>query len=193
MELVHAPASPRVAAASPEPNPAAPARPAVLRDLIAAANAGASLTADDHAIWEDACRRLAAEQRPEPVAAASAGGPATLLVIAASARDRESLQQPLRAAGYKVIAAEDGAKALALARETRANLIVTDLDLPGTDGLALIAQLRALHRSTPILMLTGASQDSRKVAGYRAGATGWIAKPVALPRLVAIIQQLCPT
>lgn len=192
MELVHAPAPPRAAAPSPDPLVTASPRRGVLRDLIAATNAGASLPDADHAIWEDACRRLAAEQRPEPLPPAPSAGPKNVLIVDASSAVRETLQHTLRTAGYGVAVAADAARALAFARQGPADLIIIDVELPATDGLALIAQLRGLRRSTPILMLTGAAQDGRKVAGHSAGATGWVTKPVDPPRLVAIARQLCP-
>jgi two-component system chemotaxis response regulator CheY len=93
-----------------------------------------------------------------------------------------------------VLVAEDGARGLSLAQQQKADLVVTDLNMPVMDGIALITQLRALpqYRFTPILMLTTESQEDKKVAGRRAGATGWIIKPFDPARFIAVIQKVCP-
>jgi two-component system chemotaxis response regulator CheY len=100
----------------------------------------------------------------------------------------------LEAASYRVLSAEDGARGMAAANQQKADLVITDLNMPVMDGIALITQLRALpqYKFTPILMLTTVSQEDRKIAGRRAGATGWIVKPFDPARFIAVIQKVCP-
>ncbi len=100
----------------------------------------------------------------------------------------------LEAAGFRVLAADDGAKGLALAQQQKADIVITDLNMPVMDGITLIGQLRGLpqYRFTPILMLTTESQEEKKQAGRKAGATGWIVKPFDPARLLAVIQKVCP-
>ena len=59
------------------------------------------------------------------------------------------------------------------------HLIITDLNMPGMDGIELIKQIRtnSKHRFVPILMLTTESQVAKKQEAKSAGATGWIVKP----------------
>ena len=120
--------------------------------------------------------------------------PKTIITIDDSMSIRETVRMTLQPAGYTVLAAEDGAKGLALCESNKADLVVTDLNMPNMDGITLITRLRALaaYKFTPILMLTTESQDEKKQAGKRAGATGWIIKPFDPARLVAVVQKVCP-
>jgi two-component system chemotaxis response regulator CheY len=100
----------------------------------------------------------------------------------------------LESAGYRVVTAEDGARGLAQAGLQKADLVITDLNMPNMDGITFITQLRATanYRFTPILMLTTESQDDKKIAGRKAGATGWIVKPFDPARFIAVVQKVCP-
>lgn len=107
---------------------------------------------------------------------------------------RETVKMTLQAAGYQVATAEDGCIGLEKCRQTKADLVITDLNMPNMDGITMIAQLRALpeYRFTPILMLTTESQEDKKIAGKKAGATGWIVKPFDPARFIAVVQKVCP-
>ena len=120
--------------------------------------------------------------------------PKTVIAVDDSMSIRETVKMTLEAAGYSVATAEDGAKGLSLAQQRKADLVVTDLNMPLMDGITLIARLRALppYKFTPILMLTTESQEEKKVAGKRAGATGWVVKPFDPVRLVAVVKMVCP-
>ena len=85
----------------------------------------------------------------------------------------------LQRAGFDVSEAEDGEKALAALRAAPVDLVITDLNMPRMDGVALIRALRADAgcRAVPILMLTTESDPAKKAEGRSAGATGWIVKP----------------
>jgi two-component system chemotaxis response regulator CheY len=120
--------------------------------------------------------------------------PKTVIAVDDSMSIRETLKMILENAGYRVLTAEDGAKGLAAAQQQRADLVITDLNMPIMDGIALIAQLRSLmaYRFTPILMLTTESQEEKKVAGRKAGATGWVVKPFDPARFIAVVNKVCP-
>lgn len=118
----------------------------------------------------------------------------TVITIDDSMSIRETVKMVLASAGYRVLTAEDGAQGLALCQQQRADLVLSDLNMPVMDGITLIGHLRqhTLYRFTPILMLTTESQDEKKLAGKRAGATGWIVKPFDPTRLLAVVQKICP-
>ncbi len=120
--------------------------------------------------------------------------PKTIITVDDSMSIRETVKMTLQTVGYKVFTAEDGAKGLNLCQQFKADLIITDLNMPNVDGIALITSLRALpqYRFTPILMLTTESNDEKKNAGKRAGATGWIVKPFDPSRFLAVVQKVCP-
>ena len=118
----------------------------------------------------------------------------TVITVDDSMSIRETVKMILVSAGYQVLTAEDGVKGLQVAQLQKADLILSDLNMPNMDGISLIGKLRALpqYRFTPILMLTTESQEEKKVAGKKAGATGWIVKPFDPARILAVVQKVCP-
>jgi two-component system chemotaxis response regulator CheY len=106
-----------------------------------------------------------------------------------------SLKKSLELAGFNVIEASGGALALeALLRLPYPDLIVTDLNMPNMNGLEFITKARELANSlfTPILVLTTESQQSKREEARKAGATGWLVKPVSCDDLTSAIKQLLP-
>ena len=120
--------------------------------------------------------------------------PKTVITVDDSMSIRETVKMILVSAGYQVLTAEDGVKGLHVAQQQKADLILSDLNMPNMDGISLIGKLRALpqYRFTPILMLTTESQEERKITGKKAGATGWIVKPFDPARILAVVQKVCP-
>ncbi len=118
----------------------------------------------------------------------------TIITIDDSMSIREIVRLSLAPYGYKVLTAEDGIRGLELCSANKVDLVLTDLNMPRMDGISLISKLRGLpaYRFTPIVMLTTESQTSKKMAGKQAGATGWIVKPFDSPKLLQIVQRLCP-
>jgi two-component system chemotaxis response regulator CheY len=115
-----------------------------------------------------------------------------ILCVDDSASMRQMVTFTLRDAGYEPVAANDGIDALAKAADQRFAMVVTDLNMPGLDGIGLIRRLRAdpKHQGIPIVMLTTESEEGKKQEGKSAGATGWIVKPFDQARLVAVVKKL---
>ncbi len=119
----------------------------------------------------------------------------TVLVVDDSASMRQMVAFTLKSAGLAVIESANGQEALSkLTAPLRVDLIITDLNMPVMDGLTFIRQARGKPnlRFTPILMLTTESQESRKMEGKAAGATGWIVKPFQPEQLLKVIQKVMP-
>lgn len=116
----------------------------------------------------------------------------TILTVDDSPSIRQMVSFTLKNAGYEVLEAGDGTAGLAQARGKSCDLVITDQNMPGMDGLALIKALRALpdYRSKPILMLTTESSDEMKSQGKAAGATGWIVKPFNPQTLTDVVRRL---
>ena len=118
----------------------------------------------------------------------------TLLILAVddSPSMREMLASVLRDSGYQVVEAEDGVKALEVARSHPVDVVLTDQNMPNMDGLSLVKSLRSLpaYRDTPIMMLTTESSDEMKQKGRQAGATGWMVKPFDPDKLVRMLKSL---
>lgn len=117
-----------------------------------------------------------------------------VLTVDDSRTMREMLAFTLRKAGYEVQEAEDGQKALGLLRTQPADVVITDLNMPVMDGVALIRALRAdpRHRGVPILMLTTETDANKRAEGKSAGATGWLVKPCDPEKLVDVIRRVSP-
>ena len=101
-------------------------------------------------------------------------------------------RSPSATAGYAVIEAGDGREGLAKAKSHSIQLVITDLNMPGMDGLEFIRSLRQLppYRGVPIVFLTTESDEGLKQQAKAAGATGWITKPFKQEQLVAITRKL---
>jgi len=119
--------------------------------------------------------------------------PKHVMAVDDSKTMRDMVSFTLRNAGFQVTEAEDGQKALAVLRSMLVDLVITDLNMPNMDGVALIRNLRAdpRYRAVPILMLTTESDPSKKAEGRAAGATGWIVKPFDPEKLVDVASRVC--
>ena len=117
---------------------------------------------------------------------------ASILAVDDSASMRQMVTFTLQGAGYEVVEAQDGEQALGIAQSTQVNLVLTDVNMPKMDGIALIGALRALphYKFTPILMLTTESTPEKKQEGKAAGATGWNVKPFNPDQLLATIKKV---
>jgi len=117
---------------------------------------------------------------------------ATILAVDDSASMRQMVAFTLKQAGYDVVEAEDGQKALNAAKGKAFNLVISDVNMPVMDGIQLIKELRTLpnYKFTPILMLTTESGADKKMAGKQAGATGWIVKPFNPDQLLSTVKRV---
>lgn len=97
----------------------------------------------------------------------------------------------LRTAGIQVFEAEGGAAAMALARSTKADFVLTDLQMPGVDGLEVCRQLRSdpALKNVRIIVVSGADQDQRDRA-IIAGCDVVLSKPCSPALLLETIRQL---
>jgi len=113
-----------------------------------------------------------------------------VLVVDDSPVMRRSIQMSLELGGYAVSTAEDGRAALALLRGGLVpDLVLTDIVMPGMDGLALIAEARKLLRFTPIVALTTQSRQRQRAEGQAAGATAWLLKPTGGHELLDLVAR----
>ncbi|PIE42952.1 MAG: response regulator [Gammaproteobacteria bacterium] len=115
-----------------------------------------------------------------------------ILAVDDSASMRQMVSFTLQGAGYEVHEAADGQQALDKAKAQQFDLVLSDINMPVMDGISLIENLRSLasYKFTPILMLTTESAGDKKMAGKKAGATGWIVKPFNPDQLVATIEKV---
>ncbi len=100
------------------------------------------------------------------------------------------LRNNLEIEGYEVMVAEDGPTGLAKARESRPDLVILDLMLPGMDGYRVLRTLRAEGYDRPVCILTARGEEADKVIGFRSGADDYVTKPFGVLELLARIEAL---
>lgn len=115
-----------------------------------------------------------------------------ILVVEDEPHLREILCFQLETAGFRVAAAHDGNDALRVAMQSRPDLVLTDLMMPGCDGLALIRRLRSSERfaRTPIVALSAKCTTQDKVEALMSGANDYITKPWEREELTVRIRNL---
>ena len=119
-------------------------------------------------------------QKPVPVAPPMAHGETPrLLIVDDVAQQRVYLRAILKRSGYEVETADDGVSALALLQKKRFDLVVTDLEMPRMNGMALTAAIRGREETAllPVIMLTGREDLDTKVDNLDAGVDEYITKP----------------
>ena len=116
----------------------------------------------------------------------------TILVVEDEPILRDTIVYNLRAEGYEVLTAGDGATALDTAQRSHPDLVLLDLMLPVLDGLEVCRQLRQRQETTgvPILMLTARADETDKVVGLEMGADDYVTKPFSWRELRARVRAL---
>jgi two-component system chemotaxis response regulator CheY len=114
-----------------------------------------------------------------------------VLVVDDAAVVRQIVTFMLTNSGYEVIQAVDGNDALTKLHTSNISMIITDLNMPGMDGIEFIKQVRGRSefRFMPVVMLTTQSQLSKREEGKSAGASGWICKPFTAAQLIEVVQK----
>ena len=97
------------------------------------------------------------------------------------------LRTSLQSNGHEVTVAQDGAEALAKFMKAQPELVITDLAMPGMDGIELTREIRARSQA-PIIVLSVRSQDAAKVAALDEGADDYITKPFSIQELLARVR-----
>ncbi len=115
-----------------------------------------------------------------------------ILAVDDSASMRQMVNFTLRGAGFEVDEANDGNMALAAVQKKQYDLVLSDINMPGMDGIQLVTALRKLpnYKFVPILMLTTESGADKKTQGKAAGATGWIVKPFNPEQLLKTVKRV---
>jgi len=115
-----------------------------------------------------------------------------ILIVEDEQHIADGLRYNLDAEGHEAVVARDGEQALdMLLKERRVfDVVVVDVMLPGKDGFAVAAELRAAGHFVPILMLTARARPEDVLRGFEAGADDYLPKPFELAILLARIKGL---
>ncbi len=116
--------------------------------------------------------------------------PISVLLVDDDDRFLDRMRRALSDRGYDVRAALSAAQAVELAQDESPEWAAVDLRMPGTNGLELTRQLRAIDASTRIIVVTGYGSIATAVDAVRLGADSMVAKPIDADELVAAFERL---
>lgn len=114
--------------------------------------------------------------------------PVQILVIEDEPGIVDFLERGLRAQGFDVTSALDGASGAEAAVSQDVDLVVLDLMLPGRSGLDVLGTVREAKPGLPVIVLTALGEVEHRVAGLDAGAVDYLTKPFSLTELAARIR-----
>jgi DNA-binding NtrC family response regulator len=121
---------------------------------------------------------------------ATAPTPVTrVLVVDDDASTLASLSRAFRLAGYEAVVCDNAARAIALLRNERFDVVVSDVVMPSKDGLSMLQELRDLGVGTPIVMVSGQATVDMAVRATRLGAADFLEKPITTDKLLLTIEN----
>jgi len=110
-----------------------------------------------------------------------------LLVVDDDPNTLASLARAFRLAGHEAVVCDHADRALELARSQRFDMILSDVVMPGKDGLVLLAELKAAGITTPVVMVSGQANVEMAVRATRLGAIDFLEKPLSTDKLLVTV------
>jgi YesN/AraC family two-component response regulator len=102
---------------------------------------------------------------------------------------RDLLARFLANCGHRVLEAVDGQQALKLFRDNQIDLVLSDVRMPGLDGLTLLAAIKEINPRVPVLLISGYGDVETVVKALKAGAENFLAKPLSMDVLAKVVDQ----
>jgi len=112
----------------------------------------------------------------------------TVLIVDDDAITRQTLSMALED-DYATLTAADGQAALAVLAGHKVDLVLTDLDMPGMDGIELLTEINHSESPVPVIMITGQGTIETAVVAMKLGAYDFVIKPVNIDRLLLLIEK----
>ena len=113
-----------------------------------------------------------------------------VLVVEDDARLNSIVCASINASGYQAHGCLNARQAYETLVESRIDLIVSDIMMPGIDGFELVSHVRSLDRTVPILLMTARDDLAAKRRGFRAGIDDYMVKPIDVDELILRIEAL---
>lgn len=101
------------------------------------------------------------------------------------------LEKALQRGGFEVLTFATGQAVLDALKDGRPQVVLTDIRMPGTDGLELLAQVNAAHPHLPVIIMTAHSDLDSAVSAYQGGAFEYLPKPFDLDEAVTLVARAC--
>ena len=115
---------------------------------------------------------------------------AHLLIVDDEANTLASLSRAFRLAGHEATVCDNAGKALELAKAQNFDLILSDVVMPGKDGLSLLEELKQQGVSSPVVMMSGQAHIEMAVKATRLGALDFLEKPVSTDKLLLTVDNI---
>ncbi|MGP8247431.1 MAG: sigma-54-dependent transcriptional regulator [Bryobacteraceae bacterium] len=114
---------------------------------------------------------------------------ANLLIVDDDQNTLASLARAFRMAGHEATVCDNAARALELVQTKRFDMMMSDVVMPGKDGLALLEELRGLGISLPVVMISGQANIEMAVRATRLGAADFLEKPLSTDKLLLTVDN----
>ncbi|HWY68520.1 MAG TPA: sigma-54 dependent transcriptional regulator [Terriglobales bacterium] len=114
---------------------------------------------------------------------------AHLLIIDDEANTLASLSRAFRLAGHEATVCDQPARALELVKNQAFDLILSDVVMPGKDGIALLEEIKALGVTTPVVMMSGQAHVQMAVRATKLGAIDFLEKPISTDKLLLTLEN----
>jgi DNA-binding NtrC family response regulator len=115
---------------------------------------------------------------------------ANLLIVDDEANTLASLARAFRLEGHEATVCDNAAKALDLAKAQNFDLILSDVVMPGKDGLSLLEDLKSQGVTTPVVMMSGQAHIEMAVRATRLGALDFLEKPISTEKLLLTVENV---
>src|SRR5271155_4826278 len=115
---------------------------------------------------------------------------ARIVVVEDEPAIRKGVVHALRATGYDVAEAADGEQGLQEAVRLGVDLVLLDLLMPKKDGLEVLAELRKIRPTLPVIILTARGTEDDRVRGLKMGADDYVVKPFSAKELLARVEAV---
>src|SRR6266487_497178 len=115
---------------------------------------------------------------------------AHLLIVDDDPNTLASLARAFRLAGHEATVCDNAARALELAKSQAFDMMLSDVVMPGKDGLALLEDLRSLGITLPVVMISGQANIEMAVRATRLGALDFLEKPLSTDKLLLTVDNV---
>lgn len=115
---------------------------------------------------------------------------ARLLIVDDDAGTLASLARAFRLAGHEAAVCDNAARALELVKSQAFDMVLSDVVMPGRDGIALLEDLRGLGIALPVVMISGQANPEMAVRATRLGAMDFLEKPLSTDKLLLTVENV---